>query len=162
MFLPPRTTEFICSRASWAASGTSYSTKAKPCRDRTDQGTREGTRENQTENQRGNPEVLWLPLVLSDLVLHGDRVPGHVDAFDWSKGDEGLPDGFLAQLVVDGAHVDPAHDGQSSLALRCYLVDRRSRGSRSASTLMEALVVCPPPGSHLSRHSERFPCFTQK
>lgn len=136
MFLPPRTTEFICSRASWAASGTSYSTKAKPCRDRTDQGTR--------KNQRGNPEAPRLPLVLLDLVLHGDRVPGHVDAFDWSKGDEGLPDGVLAQLIVDGAHVDPAHDGQSSLALRCHLVDRRSRGSRSSSTLMEASVVCPP------------------
>ena len=31
MFLPPSMTEFICSRASWAASGTSYSTNAKPC-----------------------------------------------------------------------------------------------------------------------------------
>lgn len=30
MFLPPSITEFICSNASWAASGTSYSTKAKP------------------------------------------------------------------------------------------------------------------------------------
>lgn len=30
MFLPPSITEFICSRDSWAASGTSYSTNAKP------------------------------------------------------------------------------------------------------------------------------------
>lgn len=30
MFLPPSITEFICSKASWAASGTSYSTNAKP------------------------------------------------------------------------------------------------------------------------------------
>lgn len=30
MFLPPSITEFICSKASCAASGTSYSTKAKP------------------------------------------------------------------------------------------------------------------------------------
>lgn len=32
MFLPPSITEFICSKASCAASGTSYSTNAKPCR----------------------------------------------------------------------------------------------------------------------------------
>lgn len=30
IFLPPSITEFICSKASCAASGTSYSTKAKP------------------------------------------------------------------------------------------------------------------------------------
>lgn len=30
MFLPPSITEFICSKASCAASGTSYSTNAKP------------------------------------------------------------------------------------------------------------------------------------
>ena len=31
MFLPPRSTPFICSRASCAASGKSYSTNANPC-----------------------------------------------------------------------------------------------------------------------------------
>lgn len=36
MFLPPNMTEFICSKASCAASGTSYSTNAKPCRERKD------------------------------------------------------------------------------------------------------------------------------
>jgi len=56
-----------------------------------------------------------------DLVLHGDRVPGHVNAFDWSKGGKGLSDGVLTQLVVDGADVDSTHDGQSSLSLSCYL-----------------------------------------
>lgn len=32
MFLPPRSTPFICSRASCAASGKSYSTNANPCK----------------------------------------------------------------------------------------------------------------------------------
>lgn len=63
--------------------------------------------------------------VTSDLMLHGDRVPGHVDAFDGSEGDEGLPDGVFAQLVVDGANVDAAHDGQGALALSRHL-DRKS------------------------------------
>lgn len=34
MFLPPNMTEFICSNASCAASGTSYSTNAKPCKEK--------------------------------------------------------------------------------------------------------------------------------
>ena len=57
----------------------------------------------------------------SDLVFHGDRVPGHVDAFDWSEGCEGLSDGVFSQLVVDGAHINSTHDGERSLALSGHL-----------------------------------------
>lgn len=52
-----------------------------------------------------------------DLVLHGDRIKGHVDAFDGSKGGKGLSDGVLPQLIIDGAHVYATHDGEGSLAL---------------------------------------------
>lgn len=57
----------------------------------------------------------------SDLVFHGDRIPGHVDAFDWSKRSKSLSDGVLSQLIVDGADVHATHDGQSSLTLSCNL-----------------------------------------
>lgn len=63
-----------------------------------------------------------------DLVLHGDGIPGHVDALDWSEGSEGLSDGVLPQLVVDGAYIDPTHDGQGPLPLGRHLdVHRRHR-----------------------------------
>lgn len=64
---------------------------------------------------------LYLSVLMCDLVFHGDRVPGHVDAFDRSKWSEGLSDGVLPQLVVDGADVNATHDGQSSLSLSRYL-----------------------------------------
>lgn len=64
-------------------------------------------------------------MMTSDLVFHGDRVPGHVNAFDWSKRSKGLSDGVLSQLVVDGADVNSTHDGQSSLTLSCYLNTHR-------------------------------------
>lgn len=64
-------------------------------------------------------------MMTSDLVFHGDRVPGHVDTFDWSKWGEGLSDGVLSQLIVDGANVNSTHDGQSSLTLSCYLNTHR-------------------------------------
>lgn len=57
----------------------------------------------------------------SHLVLHGDRVPGHVNALDGSKGGKGLANGVLPQLIVDGAYVDPAHYGQRPLPLSCHL-----------------------------------------
>ncbi len=63
----------------------------------------------------------------SHLVFHGDRVPGHVDAFDRSKRSKGLSDGVLPQLVVDGADVNSTHDGQSSLTLSCYLNTTRTQ-----------------------------------
>lgn len=56
-----------------------------------------------------------------NLVFHGDRVPGHVDAFDWSKRSEGLSDCVLPQLVVDRADVDSTHNSQSSLTLSRHL-----------------------------------------
>ena len=55
------------------------------------------------------------------LVLHGDGIPGHVDALDGSEGVEGLPDGVLLQLEADGADVDPAHEGYGSLPLGLHL-----------------------------------------
>lgn len=67
---------------------------------------------------REPPASLGAP---SHLVLHGDGVPGHVDALDGPEGGEGLADGVLPQLVVDGAHVDPAHDGECPLPLSCHL-----------------------------------------
>lgn len=60
-------------------------------------------------------------LVQTDLVLHGDRVPRHIDALDGTEGGESLSDGVLAQLVVYGAHVDTAHDGQRTLPLGRHL-----------------------------------------
>lgn len=64
------------------------------------------------------------------LVFHGDRVPGHVDALDWAERRESLPDGVLAELVIDGAHIDAAHDGESSLPLCCHLVSCRGETER--------------------------------
>lgn len=58
------------------------------------------------------------------LVFHGDRVPGHVDALDGTKGGKSLPNGVLAKLVIDGSHIDSTHDCQSSLPLCCHLVVR--------------------------------------
>lgn len=58
-------------------------------------------------------------------MFHGDRVPGHVDAFDWSKWSKGLSDGVLPQLVVDGAHIDATHDGESSLTLSRHLIPNK-------------------------------------
>lgn len=64
-------------------------------------------------------------------MLHGDGVPGHVDALDGTERREGLPDGVLAQLVVDGAHVDAAHDGQRTLPLGRHLTAHtRTRAPR--------------------------------
>lgn len=65
---------------------------------------------------------------VSHLVFHGDRIPRHVDAFDWPKRGEGLPDGVLPQLIVDGADVHSTHDGQSPLTLSRHLMpaDRKS------------------------------------
>lgn len=53
----------------------------------------------------------------ADLVLHCDGVPRHVNALDWAKGSKRLSDGVLSELVVYGAHIDPTHDGQSTLPL---------------------------------------------
>lgn len=65
---------------------------------------------------------------MSDLVFHGDRIPGHVDALDWSERGKGLSDGVLSQLIVNGTNVYAAHDGQSSLTLSRHLnkADRKS------------------------------------
>lgn len=63
----------------------------------------------------------------SHLVLHGNGVPGHVNALDGPKGGKGLANGVLTQLIVDGAHVDPAHDGQCPLPLSCHL-EQDTRG----------------------------------
>lgn len=68
--------------------------------------------------------------IKANLVLHGHRVPRHVDAFDGAEGRKGLPDGVLAQLIVDGAHVDAAHDGQGPLSLRRHLPTGGGGGMR--------------------------------
>ena len=57
----------------------------------------------------------------TDLVLHCNRVPGHVDTLDGSKWGKGLPDGVLPKLVVNGTNVHPAHDGECALPLGCHL-----------------------------------------
>lgn len=57
----------------------------------------------------------------SHLVLHGDRIKGHVDAFDGPKGGKRLSDGVLSQLVVDGADVHSTHDGEGPLTLSSHL-----------------------------------------
>lgn len=71
---------------------------------------------------------------MSDLVLHGDRIPGHVDAFDRSKRSKGLSDGVLSQLIVDGADVYSTHDGQSSLTLSCDLNTSRQEVKQNTTT----------------------------
>lgn len=64
------------------------------------------------------------------LVLHGDGVPGHVNALDGSKGSKSLANGVLPKLVIDGTHVDPAHNGQCPLPLSCHL-EQDIRGERA-------------------------------
>lgn len=75
---------------------------------------------------------------MCDLVLHGHRVPGHVNAFDWSKGGEGLPDGVLSEFVVNGSNVHATHDGERSLPLSRHLnrhTESREEESASSSPL---------------------------
>lgn len=76
------------------------------------------------------------------LMLHGNRVPGHVDAFDWSERGEGLPDGVLAQLIVDGADVNATHDGQSSLPLSRHL-EAHSKQTKKKKKKCEPAAECP-------------------
>ena len=71
---------------------------------------------------------------MCDLVFHCDRVPGHVNAFDWSKRSEGLSDGVLSQLIVNGAHVNSTHDGQSSLTLGGYLSTHTHTENQTTTT----------------------------
>lgn len=71
------------------------------------------------------------------LVFHGDRVPGHIDALNGTKGGEGLPDGILPQLVINGAHIHTTHDGQSSLPLCCHLVVMKGRENRREYWLLK-------------------------
>ena len=66
----------------------------------------------------------------SHLVLHGDGVPGHVNALDGSEGSKSLANGVLPELIVDGTHVDPTHDGQRPLPLSCHL-EQDTRGERA-------------------------------
>lgn len=83
------------------------------------------THQDEPESERTGAEHT---ASVSHLVLHGDRIPRHVDAFDWPKRGEGLPDGVLPQLIVDGANVHSTHDGQSPLTLSRHLMpaDRKS------------------------------------
>lgn len=74
---------------------------------------------------------------MSNLVFHGDRVPGHVDALDGPEGREGLPDGVLAKLIVDGAHVDATHDGQGPLPLCCHLPAGKGREREGAGVNLQ-------------------------
>lgn len=139
MFLPPSITEFICSKASCAASGTSYSTKAKPWMQGS--GGELGAPGTGQGGWAGGPH---------HLVLHGDRVPGHVDALDGAKRGEGLADRVLPQLIVDGAHVDPTHDGQCPLSLSCHLEQDRGETNRlvRGATGSAAHSLPGPPTKH--------------
>jgi len=58
---------------------------------------------------------------LTNLVLHGNRVPGHINAFYRSKRGKGLANGVFTQLIVYGAHINATHDGQGALPLSCHL-----------------------------------------
>lgn len=68
-------------------------------------------------------------------MFHCNRVPGHVNALNGAEGCKGLADGVLAQLVVDGANVDAAHDGQGPLPLCCHLPAGGARETRGRMLL---------------------------
>lgn len=147
MFLPPSITEFICSKASCAASGTSYSTKAKPW-------TRGSTVRLRELGVRWGRWVPGTGQTKSHLVLHGDRIPRHVNALDGSKGSKGLANGVLPQFIVDGAYVDPAHDSQCPLPLSCHL-ERDTRGERetlACEGVARGGAAYSPPGPPTQLH----------
>lgn len=94
-------------------------------------------------------------------MFHGDRVPGHVDAFDWSKRSKGLSDGVLPQLVVDGADIDATHDGESSLTLSRHLKitdtdTQRQRNNRHTHT-DRSLRIKPPHQLHIGQEELNLP-----
>lgn len=90
------------------------------------------THQGETESRRMGARRRVSP---SHLVFHCDRVPGHVDAFDWSEWDKGLPDGVLSQLIVDGAHVHSTHHCQGPLTLSRHLTpaDRKWSDQRCSA-----------------------------
>lgn len=59
--------------------------------------------------------------LLTNLVFHRNRVPGHINAFYRSKRGKGLANGIFSQFIVYGAHIHTAHDGQGALPLSCHL-----------------------------------------
>lgn len=46
----------------------------------------------------------------TNLMLHCNRIPRHVNALDRTEGGKGLSDGILSELIVYGAHVHPTHN----------------------------------------------------
>lgn len=84
---------------------------------------------------------------VSDLVLHGDRIEGHVDAFDWSERSERLSDGVFSQLVIDGADVYSTHDGEGSLTLSSDL-STSARGGGGVNQPLATTVITIPKLTH--------------
>ena len=86
-------------------------------------------------------------------MLLSDRIPGHVDGFDWSEGYKGLSDGVFLEFKADAAHVHTAHQHQRLVPLKglgllyrtkgmlCYLTRVINNNNNNRFYLLHGTVV---------------------